>query len=75
METTHYMEGRKCFAPLEKYIERIAPEWRDTVRRLPWEYMGHDDKGNAHYREREEGNRLCLNPNGRFGAIHAERKI
>lgn len=71
MDTTNYMQGRKCFAPLEKYIDRHDP----TLRNLPWEYMGHDDNGNAHYRERQDGNRLCLNPNGRFGAIHAERKI
>ena len=75
METTQYMEGRRCFDPLEKYIDRLPPEFRAIARTLPWEYTGHDDNGNAHYRERQDGNRLCLNPNGRFGAIHAERKI
>ena len=53
------------FAPLRAYLDRY-PEQEP----LPWEYMGHDEFGNAHYREREDGNRLCLNPNGRLGTIH-----
>lgn len=56
------------FGPLRAYLTR-NPEHEP----LPWEYMGHDEKGNAHYREREANNRLCLNLNGRYGRIHAVR--
>lgn len=46
---------RPCFAPLEKYLSR-HPHHRD----LPWEYMGHDISGFAHYRERERNYRVVL---------------
>lgn len=56
------------FGPLEKYLSRNPHQTG-----LPWEYVGHDEKGNAHYREREANNRLCLNLNGRYARIHAVR--
>jgi hypothetical protein len=58
------------FTPLRRYCRRNG-----AGEALPWEYMGHDDNGNAHYRERENGNRLCLNPNGRLGCIHRIRTV
>lgn len=57
------------FTPLRLYCRRHG-----LGEALPWEYMGHDDKGNAFYREREKGNRLCLNPNGRLGRMHVAHK-
>jgi hypothetical protein len=44
-------------------------------RSLPWEYMGHDEKGAAHYRERQHGNRLTLTPSGRLARIHTTTTI
>lgn len=59
MDTTNYMQGRKCFAALENYIAN-NPDARD----LPWEYMGHNKLGDAFYRERQTNTRLVLNPDG-----------
>lgn len=64
---THYVEGPEAFAPLRAYLARNPHQ-----HQLPWEYMGHDARGSAHYRERQHGNRLCLAPSGRFAAIHRE---
>ena len=50
---------RPCFAPLGKYLKR-HPHHNE----LPWEYMGHDTHGFAHYRERDRNYRLVLCPNG-----------
>jgi hypothetical protein len=47
--------------------------WKDrnpASRHLPWEYVGHDDNGAAHYRERQHGNSLALSPSGRLARIH-----
>lgn len=66
-DTTEWREGSAAFSALDAYLAR-NPEQRG----FPWEYMGHDARGSAHYRERQHGNRLCLAPSGRFAAIHRE---
>ena len=53
------------FEPLRLYLSR-NPE----KTHLPWEYMGTNEYGNSHYREREHGNRIKLNPNGRLACVH-----
>jgi hypothetical protein len=53
------------FQPLRLYLERNPGQ-----EALPWEYMGTDERGTYHYKEREEGNRVKLTATGRLAAIH-----
>jgi len=66
--STHY-DAEHDFGPLKAYLER-KPEEAD----MPWEYMGHDEDGAAHYRARETDTigprRICLTESGHYAAVH-----
>lgn len=56
---------RPDFGPLTNYLARcVAAGTADAVAALPWEYMGHDAHGLAHYRERSLDTRLALAADG-----------
>jgi hypothetical protein len=61
----HTREWSPNFQPLRLYLERNPGQ-----EALPWEYMGTDERGTYHYKEREEGNRVKLTATGRLAAIH-----
>ena len=62
-ESVHW---QPCFYPLVRYLKA-----NPTEEGLPWQYMGTDDAGNFHYRERKHNNRIKVNKNGRLAAIHS----
>jgi hypothetical protein len=65
MTFTTFYDTQHDFEPLTKFLTR-----EPNLSALPWEYMGQDNRGNFHYRERENSSRLKVNKNGRLTAIH-----
>jgi len=61
----HTGEWSPEFQPLRCYLNRYP-----GLEALPWEYMGTDERGTYHYKEREQGNRVKLTGTGRLAAIH-----
>lgn len=58
-------EWEPTFQPLRHYLSRNPEQ-----EALPWEYMGTDERGTFHYKEREQGNRIKVTATGRLAAIH-----
>lgn len=61
----HTREWEPTFQPLRHYLSRNPEQ-----EALPWEYMGTDERGTFHYKEREQGNRIKVTATGRLAAIH-----
>lgn len=65
MTLTDFYDTEHDFAPLDKFLAR-----EPQLDHLPWEYMGQDNRGTFHYRERHNNSRLKVNESGRLTAPH-----